>query len=97
MINKTQAIGKISSQKAFLADKFFVKEIGIFGSVARGKQHSKSDIDILVDFKSPIGIFDFIRLEDHLSTLLDSKVDLVTKTGLKPIIKNEILSQVVYA
>lgn len=97
MINKTQAIGKISSEKTFLEDKFFVKEIGIFGSVVRGEQHSDSDIDILVDFKNPIGIFDFIRLEDHLSKLLGSKVDLVTKTGLKSVIKNEILSQTVYA
>lgn len=97
MINKTQVIGKISSQKAFLEDKYFVKEIGVFGSVARGEQNSQSDIDILVDFKKPIGIFDFIRLEDYLSKLLNSKVDLVTKTGLKSLIKDEILSQTVYA
>jgi len=97
MINKTQVIGKISSQKALLEDKFFVKEIGVFGSVARGEQTHQSDIDILVDFKSPIGIFDFIRLEDYLSQLLNSKVDLVTKTGLKSLIKDEILSQTIYA
>ncbi|MBU1130388.1 nucleotidyltransferase family protein, partial [Patescibacteria group bacterium] len=77
MINKTQVIGKISSQKPFLADKFFVKEIGVFGSVARGEQSPQADVDILVDFKNPIGIFDFIRLEDYLSELLNSKVDLV--------------------
>lgn len=96
MINKTQIIGKISSQKSFLADKYFVKQIGVFGSVARGDQHSDSDIDILVDFKKPIGIFEFIRLEDYLSKLLNSKVDLVTKTGLKSIIKDEVLSQTIY-
>lgn len=96
MISKTQVIGKISSQKSFLEDKFFVKEIGLFGSVARGEQTHKSDIDILVDFKNPIGIFDFIRLEDYLSKLLNSKVDLVTKTGLKSLIKDEILSQTIY-
>jgi len=96
MINKTQVIGKISSQKAFLEDKYFVKEIGIFGSVAREDQQVDSDIDILVDFKNPIGIFDFIRLEDYLSKLLGSKVDLVTKTGLKPVVKDEILNQTIY-
>lgn len=97
MTNKTQVIEKISSQKPFLEDKFFVKEIGVFGSIARNEQNPQSDIDILVDFKKPIGIFDFIRLEDYLSKLLNSKVDLVTKTGLKSIIKDEILSQTVYA
>lgn len=97
MINKKQVIGKISSQKAFLKDKYFVKEIGIFGSVTRNEQKPDSDIDVLVDFSSPIGIFDFIRLENYLSKVLGAKVDLVTKTGLKPVIKDEILSQAVYA
>ena len=97
MINKKQIIGKISSQKKFLEDRYFVEEIGIFGSVARSEQKTASDVDILVNFSSPIGIFDFIRLENYLSKLLGAKVDLVTKTGLKSVIKDEVLSQTVYA
>jgi predicted nucleotidyltransferase len=97
MTDKTQIIGKISSQKSFLANKYFVRQIGVFGSVARGDQRPDSDVDILVDFNKPIGVFDFIRLEDYLSQLLGSKVDLVTKTGLKSIIKDEVLSQTIYA
>lgn len=97
MIDKNQVIGKISSQKAFLKNKYFVKEIGIFGSVARNEQRLGSDVDVLVDFNNPIGIFDFVRLESYLSKLLGAKVDLVTKTGLKPAIKDEVLSSTVYA
>ncbi|MFC1790620.1 nucleotidyltransferase family protein [Patescibacteria group bacterium] len=97
MMDKNQVIGKISAQKAFLADKYSVKEIGVFGSVARGEQKADSDIDVLVDFKKPIGLFDYVRLENYLSGFLGAKVDLVTKTGLKPAIKDEILSQTIYA
>jgi len=97
MNNKDKVIGKISSQKAFLADKYSVKEIGIFGSVARGEQKAGSDVDVLVDFTEPIGLFDFVRLEGYLSSLLEAKVDLVTKAGLKPAIRDEILNQAIYA
>lgn len=97
MINKDQVIQKLSSQMPYLKDKFFVKEIGVFGSVARSEQKLGSDIDVLVDFSQPIGVFDFIRLEDYLSGLLNSKVDLVTKAGLKAAIKDKILSQTLYA
>lgn len=97
MIDKVQAIRKINSQMPYLKDKFFVKKIGIFGSVAKEQQKAKSDVDVLVEFAQPIGIFDFIRLEDYLSRLLNSRVDLVTKSGLKAAIKDEILSQTLYA
>jgi predicted nucleotidyltransferase len=35
----------------------------IFGSYIRGEENEKSDIDILVEFDSPIDIFKFIELE----------------------------------
>ena len=87
---------KIAAQLPFLQEKFYVKEIGVFGSVARGDETEKSDIDILVAFSMPIGFFDFIRLEDFLSNLLGEKVDLVCKRALKLIIKDDILKEVIY-
>lgn len=79
-----------------LQKDYNVKKIGVFGSVVRNKQTRKSDIDILVEFSRPIGFFQFIELENHLSKILRQKVDLVTKNALKPIIKKEILKEVVY-
>ncbi|OGF20817.1 hypothetical protein A2316_01785 [Candidatus Falkowbacteria bacterium RIFOXYB2_FULL_38_15] len=75
---------------------YCIKKIGIFGSVARGAEKRKSDIDILVEFGEPIGIFKFIELENNLTKLLKRKVDLVSKGALKPILKNAILKEVVY-
>ena len=87
---------KINSQLPYLKDKYHVKRVGIFGSVVRGKQKKESDIDILVEFDSPIGFFDFIRLENFLSQTLNIKVDLVTKKALKPAIKKDILKELIY-
>lgn len=86
---------KLQEQKPLLAEKFKVKEIGIFGSFVRGEQSEGSDIDILVEFSEPIGFFAFIDLEDHLSEILDAQVDLVSKKALKPNIGKNILRELV--
>jgi predicted nucleotidyltransferase len=86
---------KLLEQKSLLAQEYKVKEIGIFGSFARGEQVEESDIDILVEFSEPIGFFKFIDLEDHLSDILGLKVDLVSKKALKPHIGKNILSELV--
>jgi hypothetical protein len=95
-MDKEQIIEKIDKNLPFLKEKYNVKEMGLFGSVARGEEENSSDIDILVEFSSPIGFFDFIRLEDFLSGILGKKVDLVSKKAIKPIIKNDILEETIY-
>ena len=79
-----------------LRQDYGVKNIGIFGSVASRTNKVSSDIDILVEFSSPVGFFKFIELEEALSEMLGKRVDLVTKKALKPIIKEQILQETVY-
>lgn len=79
-----------------IKDKYHVKQMGIFGSFAKGEEKNDSDVDILVEFSSPIGFFDFIRLENYLSKILNKKVDLVSQKAIKPIIKNSVLDEVIY-
>ncbi len=73
-----------------------VKNIGVFGSVARNEQTESSDIDLLVEFSQPVGFVTFIRLESFLSKRLGRPVDLVTSDSLKPVIRQDILSEVIY-
>jgi len=86
----------LAEHKEELRQKFKVKEIGIFGSFVRGEQKKRSDIDILVEFDEPVTLFDFMDLEEHLSKLVEMKVDLVSKGALKPRIGEYILKEVVY-
>ena len=79
-----------------LRDRFKVRKIGIFGSFARGEQEATSDIDILVDFRKPVSLIDFVALERHLSEILGREVDLVMKSALKPRIGKHILREVRY-
>ena len=68
----------------------------MFGSFVHGEATDKSDIDVLVDLSEPISMFHFLDLEEKLSQILGRKVDLVTTKALKPAIRDQILSDVVY-
>jgi predicted nucleotidyltransferase len=86
----------VAQHKEELKQDYFIGEIGVFGSYSRGQQRKSSDIDILVEFEKPVGLFKFLKLETYLSNLLGTKVDLVTKPALKPRIGERILQEVVY-
>jgi len=64
-----------------------VRKVALFGSVVRGEESSESDIDILVQFKEPIGLFALARLKRSLSEKLGRNVDLVTEGALSPYIR----------
>jgi uncharacterized protein len=81
--------------KTELTEKFKVKTIGVFGSIVRGEQKRSSDLDILVEFEESVGLFEFMKLENYLSDLLEVKVDLVSKKALKPHIGEQILQEVI--
>jgi predicted nucleotidyltransferase len=86
----------LTEHKEELSGRFRVKEIGVFGSYVWNKQNKKSDVDILVEFAEPIGLFEFMDLEEYLTKLLGKKVDLVSRKALKPYIGQYILKEVIY-
>lgn len=86
----------IKQHKPELEYRFKVKEIGLFGSYVRGEKSKGSDIDILVEFNEPIGLFEFMDLEEYLNELIGIKVDLVSKKALKPRIGKYIMEEVVF-
>jgi len=83
----------LEEHKFAVENKFKVKEMSIFGSHVRGEQKDDSDIDILVEFNEPVGFFTFLDLEEFLSEVLETKVDLVSKKALKPGIGKNILQE----
>jgi uncharacterized protein len=86
----------IKANKPYLHDRYRVSKLGIFGSFLRGEQNTSSDLDLLVEFDEPIGLFDFIRLENELTRLTGKKVDLVMKDALKPRIKDKVTREALY-
>ncbi len=88
-------------QLAAICRKFHVQELALFGSVLRDDFSDDSDIDILVEYEpwARIGLFHHFKLEEALAQILGRDVDLVSKGGLRSILKDEVLStaEVIYA
>ncbi len=69
-----------------------VRELALFGSFVRGDATDASDIDFLVEFDDKT--FDnYINTKHLLETLFGRKVDLGSKSNIKPRLRERILSE----
>ncbi len=78
-------------------NKLGVGSIALFGSVARGEARPDSDVDLLVDFDQPVGLFELVDLKNYLEELLGCSVDLVTRDSLKRQLRERILKEAIPA
>jgi predicted nucleotidyltransferase len=86
----------LQAQKPYLAERYGVTEIGVFGSYVRGEQRPESDLDILIELEDPprISLLGLVNLENYLSDLLGVKVQVAIKEDLKPRLSAYILEEV---
>ncbi|MCC6365488.1 MAG: nucleotidyltransferase family protein [Bryobacterales bacterium] len=72
-----------------------IRELSVFGSAARGEMRPDSDIDLLVEFlpEAEADLVDHAGLMLDLAQLLGRRVDLVSKNGLKPLIRASVLDE----
>jgi len=96
MRTKAETLRMLEELKGEIRRRYKVKEIGVFGSVIRGKQKEASDIDVLVDFEDGADLFDLTGLASFLEEKLDQKVDVVPKRVLREEIKEAVLREVTY-
>ena len=76
--------------------RFGVRSLGLFGSVARGQAMAASDLDFLVELENPT--FDsYMGLLEFLEELFERPVDLVLANTLKPRLREPILRDTVHA
>ena len=87
----------LQTERPYLAEKYGVTVLGVFGSYVRGEKEPDSDIDILIELERPtrISLLGLVELEYYLSELLGTKADVAIKKNLKRRIGNRILDEVV--
>jgi len=83
-------ITKIKEKILPILKKNDVIKASIFGSFARGEDKKGSDIDMLVEFNEPKGMFHRIGLKYELEKILGKKVDLLTYNAINPLLKEYI-------
>jgi predicted nucleotidyltransferase len=77
--------------------KYGIHSLSIFGSVARDQARKNSDVDILVDFEKPVGLFEYARLKMYLEDVLGREVGLVTPEALRKELREDILREAIRA
>lgn len=95
-MHELSTIKRILAQiKPELVARFNISSIGLFGSIVSDDFRKGSDIDIIVDFKQPVGI-EFIDLANFLESKFQRNVDLVSMKGIKPRYLKEIEPEILY-
>lgn len=89
----SDAIKDIQSKAVPILKSYGVNRAAVFGSIARGEGKSSSDIDLAVEIKADLGLFQFVQLKHKLEEVLQNKVDLVEYSVIKPLLKEKILKE----
>jgi predicted nucleotidyltransferase len=95
-VTREQALRHLAGARAELAD-LGVRSLDLFGSVARGEAGPGSDVDLLVEFDKPIGLFHFFRVQRRLQEILGCRVDLVMRDAVKRQLRDRIFAEAVRA
>ncbi len=76
-----------------LREEYNIRYVWLFGSFVRGKQHRRSDLDVLVEFEEAPTLPKFISLEYRLREITGIRVDLVSIRSLRGEIGERILHE----
>jgi len=97
MLDRSSVLATLSTQAEELRRRFSVRQISIFGSVAREEADDRSDVDLLVEFDRPIGLLTFVALKQHLEAIFRCSVDLVEPDAVHPALRQRVLAEAVNA
>jgi predicted nucleotidyltransferase len=97
-MKRNEIIEKLKAREADLRAQG-VAHAALFGSVARGEQRPDSDIDIMVELDPEIvvTIFDYVGVKDFIAEMFDAPVDVVSREGLKPLVRPGVTADAIYA
>jgi predicted nucleotidyltransferase len=95
-MRRTQAIEALQGHLPELRQRFGVKSLSVFGSVARDDAGDASDVDVLVEFQGDTTFDGYFGLKEALERLLGAKVDLATPSMLKPRMRPRIEREAIH-
>jgi len=98
MLEQSQILQYLSSNKKIISRKYHLKKIGIFGSYARNEQTDKSDLDLLVEFQDNTPDLTDKKeiLRKEIQSVFHIPVDICREKYIKPVFRQQILSDTIY-
>jgi uncharacterized protein len=87
---------RLNAEAPGLREKYGVRSLAVFGSMARGDDHEGSDVDVLVTFEGPATFRGFMGLKLDLEDLFGRRVDLGTPETLRPEIRPSVEKDLIH-
>ena len=91
-LSRARVVQLLQAHRAEM-DRFGVRSISIFGSVARDEAGDGSDVDVMVDFGPEPTFRGYMDLKFYLEDLFGTKVDVVTPGALLPGLEDAVSSE----
>lgn len=89
-MTREEAIRRLKAHRAEL-ERFGVERFYLFGSVADGRAHDDSDVDLFFDHqKGKIGLYELMDLKERTSAILGRPADIMTRDSLHPVLRRRI-------
>jgi predicted nucleotidyltransferase len=88
-----QRLDVLRPQVLAVATRHGASNLRIYGSIAMGREHPASDLDLLVDLAADQSLLGLIGLRQDLEDLLGCSVDVTEVETLHPLIRRQILDQ----
>jgi len=91
-LEMSQTIEEVKKKAAPIFDQYGIKYAAVFGSAARNQDKPDSDVDLMVHFGTPMGMFAYMRFVHELENILHRKVDIVTEQSINKFVKPYIIA-----
>lgn len=95
VMKPSQALHRNREQILEIAARHGATNVRVFGSVARGEDTERSDLDLLVDMDDECSLSDLGEFVEDLRDVLNCKVQAVTSDGLNRLLRERILNEAV--
>lgn len=87
-------VGYIQQKIQPILEEYNISYAALFGSIARGEDRKTSDVDLMIRFGKPLGMFAYMKFINGLELALDKKVDVVTEKSINKFIKPYIIPDI---
>ena len=95
-MQRDHVLAILAAHRQAMQQRFGIKSLAVFGSLARDEARVDSDVDILVEFDGTPSFDRYMGLLIFLEDLLGCRVDLAMPTTLKPRIRPQIEKEAVH-
>ena len=95
-MKRHEVLSRLTAHGPDIRQRFAVRDLAIFGSVARDDADTGSDVDVLVAFEGRANFDRFMDLKFYLESLLGTRVDLVTRNALRPRLRPQIEQEAIH-